>query len=141
MGKSKYTINEEGRECIKCKYFKEWDKFVAGNGPNKKKNTCKSCMSLYQAIIHNRNKWAVIIHYGRVCSCCKESQIAFLTLDHINGGGNKHRKEVTGSKAGGTTFYAWIIKENFPEGYQVLCWNCNAGREVNRGICPHKDQW
>src|SRR3990167_11182501 len=28
------------------------------------------------------------------CACCGESELKFLCLDHINGGGGKHRKEL-----------------------------------------------
>jgi hypothetical protein len=31
-----------------------------------------------------------------------------------------------------------IIKTGFPDGYQVLCMNCNWGKRMNKGICPHK---
>lgn len=73
---------------------------------------------------------------GACCACCGESQIQFLSLDHINGNGNKHRKE-TGN-AGGHRFYRVLKKQGFPPGYQVLCMNCNCGRHRNGGICPHK---
>ncbi len=25
-----------------------------------------------------------------------------------------------------------------PEGFQVLCWNCNLGKYYNGGVCPHR---
>jgi hypothetical protein len=25
----------------------------------------------------------------------------------------------------------------FPAGFQVLCFNCNQGRRLNHGVCPH----
>ena len=27
-------------------------------------------------------------------------------------------------------FYAWLIKHNFPKGYQVLCFNCNLRKHL-----------
>lgn len=78
-------------------------------------------------------KELVLRHYGGACTCCGEEEIKFLCLDHQNGGGNKHRKEV----GGGTTFYAWIIRNNFPEGFQVLCHNCNFTKGAY-GSCPHQ---
>ena len=27
---------------------------------------------------------------------------------------------------GGSQFYQWLWNQKMPEGYQVLCWNCNA---------------
>ena len=70
--------------------------------------------------------------YGGKCVCCGETIIEFLTIDHINGGGTKHRKEVVGGR-----LYDWLIKNNFPEGYQILCMNCNMAEGIFGG-CPHK---
>ena len=85
-----------------------------------------------------RTKCIVMDKYGGKCNCCYEPRLEFLTIDHINGGGNKHRKELFGNrKQSGTRFYNWLIKNNFPEGYQVLCWNCNSAKHIYTK-CPHK---
>ena len=65
------------------------------------------------------------------CQCCKEDKLEFLTLDHINGGGTKHRKSGIGN------INYWIIKNKFPQGFQVLCHNCNAAKGYC-GKCPHQ---
>ena len=71
------------------------------------------------------------------CACCGESILQFLTIDHIKGGGDKHRATIKG--LAGVNFYKWLRKQGYPEGYQVLCYNCNCGK--GRGeICPHKKQ-
>lgn len=71
------------------------------------------------------------------CTCCGEPNIEFLTFDHINNDGAKQRKEIhIGFKKHGYHFYVWLIKHNFPEGYQVLCWNCNCAKGFY-GYCPH----
>ena len=36
--------------------------------------------------------------------------------------------------------YEWIKRNNYPDGFQVLCWNCNSGKGANGGICPHERQ-
>ena len=85
-------------------------------------------------------KLVVLTHYSGVgypsCNCCKESIMDFLTIDHINGGGTKHRK-LTGV---GTQMYRWLIKNNYPEGFQVLCFNCNCAKGLNgnNNKCPHE---
>ena len=28
--------------------------------------------------------------------------------------------------------------QDFPEGFQILCFNCNAGKHRNGGRCPHE---
>ncbi len=79
----------------------------------------------------------VISHYGNSCECCNESTNRFLTIDHINGGGNQHRKDIKSD--GGWQFFSWIKKNDYPKDLRVLCMNCNWGRSHNDGICPHKE--
>ena len=81
-------------------------------------------------------KLEVISAYGGKCTCCGESNLMFLTLDHIHGNGAKHRKEIGRA----SKLYRWLRKNGFPDiGLQVLCCNCNWGRFINKGICPHKE--
>lgn len=68
------------------------------------------------------------------CVCCGEKELIFLALDHINGGGHQQRKET-----GGGGFYTWLRRHNYPEGFRVLCHNCNFGRQINGGTCPHEE--
>ena len=70
---------------------------------------------------------------GYKCNCCGETIVEFLVIDHIDGGGTEHRKNVVG-----TGIYRWLRQNGFPEGFQVLCCNCNWGRKFHNGICPHK---
>jgi hypothetical protein len=74
----------------------------------------------------------VLDHYGSRCACCAESNPLFLTVDHMNNDGAKHRKEVPASK-----LYPWLIANQFPDGFQLLCYNCNCGKQRNGGVCPH----
>ena len=68
------------------------------------------------------------------CTCCGETTPLFLALDHIDGGGHRHRMET-----GGGGFYVWLRKNNYPEGFRLLCHNCNLGRQLNGGTCPHME--
>jgi hypothetical protein len=88
--------------------------------------------------IKTRNKLRidVITHYGNQCACCGEKEFQFLCLDHINGGGRKERMAIH-PKCSSQTFYTWIRKNNYPQGYQILCYNCNCTKSYY-GICPHK---
>lgn len=72
--------------------------------------------------------------YGSVCQCCGEDRVKFLSLDHINGDGQKHRARV----GYGTAMYASLKCENWPEGLQVLCFNCHMAKDF-RGSCPHTE--
>jgi len=82
-------------------------------------------------------KRSVIKHYGGKCACCGEDILKFLAIDHIEGNGNKHRREI--NLKSGSSFYTWLKRNGFPEGFQILCHNCNVGRQWNGGICPHND--
>jgi hypothetical protein len=83
----------------------------------------------------SKMKLLVLDAYGHSCECCGEKEILFLTVDHINGGGRKHTQEIGGR---GHNLYRWLVKHNFPQGFRILCFNCNCGRAANKGICPHK---
>ena len=67
------------------------------------------------------------------CACCGETQICFLGIDHINGGGYEDRKK----GLGGGTLYHYLRKNNYPKGFQVLCHNCNQAKGYY-GKCPHQ---
>lgn len=91
----------------------------------------------YQKSELQKKRLLVLIHYGGnppKCACCGESELDFLTVDHIYGGGSKIRRE---TKMYGSSFYRWLIENNFPEGYRVLCCNCNWGCRRNNGVCSH----
>jgi hypothetical protein len=77
---------------------------------------------------------------GYVCACCGETEPAFLTIDHINNDGAAHRRDVNNGirRGGGKKIYSWLIANNFPSGFQILCMNCNWGKARNNGVCPHK---
>lgn len=80
-------------------------------------------------------KAEVIIHYGEVCACCGADDLDVLSIDHINGDGAAHRREL---RARGEYFgYHWLKTNNFPEGFRVLCLNCNFARGF-WGRCPHE---
>ena len=65
------------------------------------------------------------------CRCCGEKESIFLCIDHINGGGSKHRRKLKYA-----SLSEWLYKNNYPRGFQILCYNCNNAKI--RGICPHK---
>jgi hypothetical protein len=82
---------------------------------------------------YDKMKSQVFDHYGRQCKCCGEDTEAFLTIDHKLNDGAEHRRQMTSR-----CVYRWIIKNNFPETFQTLCYNCNCGKRCNNGICPHQ---
>ena len=103
----------------------------------KKTDRYKQLHRKYEKERRQKIRMMVLTYYGGnppVCACCKERHIEFLAVDHINGGGNKHIKEII--KTTRNTFYNWLIKNKLPNGYRVLCHNCNSSLG-NYGYCPH----
>ncbi len=85
-----------------------------------------------------RIKAGLLTAYGGKCVCCGESAPLFLTIDHKNGDGAKERKEK--NLKGGVHFYEKLRAWGYPqEHYQLLCYNCNCARQINRGVCPHQE--
>ena len=87
---------------------------------------------------HSAVKEIVFSHYGWVCACCGEKERAFLSIDHVNNDGYKERDG--GRKRSSNNLYRKIRRHGFPNTYQVLCMNCNFGKRMNNGICPHKQR-
>lgn len=105
---------------------------------------CRKCLNKKnQQNIDYRNtlKHEVLLYYsiGNVpqCQCCRETNLMMLTIDHIEGKGNKHRQQVTNGRAA-ETFYRWLKKSGFPDGYRTYCFNCNVAAHLNGGVCPHQ---
>lgn len=138
------------RKCPSCKTEYELTKdnfYTCGikNGIQKYQYMCKRCWLDYikkrkgpeefaRLKEYNRKiRKMAIDAYGGKCNCCGETTHEFLGIDHINGGGSKHRRELVNQ---GTTVYLWLKKNQYPLGYQVLCHNCNLAKGFY-GKCPH----
>lgn len=74
---------------------------------------------------------------GYKCNCCGETERMFLSIDHVHNDGAEERRSGK-YKGAGSSFYLWLRKNNFPNGYQVLCMNCQSGKHRNGGVCPHQ---
>ena len=95
---------------------------------------CRECVSKLASNRREQIKRKVLTHYSSfppVCIRCGYTDIRALSIDHINGGGNQERKALFGSiHSGGRNFYAWLIENHYPDGYQVLCMNCQWLKRV-----------
>jgi hypothetical protein len=102
------------------------------------KSHCEQCRdkhnqttSLRYSVIKNE---VFNAYGGYVCVCCGELEKAFLSIDHINNDGAEHRKNMSS----GSNTYRWLRDNNFPNGFQVLCMNCQWGKKNCNGVCPHQ---
>jgi hypothetical protein len=111
-------------------YAKEWRK----RNPEKKK-------AIQQRSLYNA-RLKVLKYYSNKeapeCKCCQEKTFGFLQIDHIEGDGAEHRRQI-GKKSplGGNGFIYWLIKNDYPTGFQVLCANCNYSKRTNK-YCIHE---
>lgn len=93
-----------------------------------------------RAVIKKRNeevKRKVFDAYGGACQCCGESELVFLALDHVNNDGASERRSQKTGTAVGRGLYLRLIREGFPNTFQILCANCNWAKYV-MGRCPHE---
>lgn len=119
--KKRIKYRNENKLCYQC------GQTIDGNF-----KTCSFCRErgrLYQRGLRDD---AIKAYGGYKCVCCGENGKMFLCIDHINNDGNVHRKEL-----GKTNIYAWLRDNEYPNGFQVLCYNCNYGKHLNGGACPH----
>ena len=117
--------------CLACRnlYHREWRK----DNPRERERA-----RVKEKQYRQLRRMDVLEHYGGVppvCFCCGESNIEFLAIDHINGGGTQERKQR--NKNGGVAWYEWFKRVGYPNGFQVLCHNCNSAKGYY-GYCPHK---
>lgn len=90
---------------------------------------------------HQALKLEVMNAYGgAVCACCGDIHLEFLSINHINGDGSQHRREMGWKNRlgnGGGNIYGWLKARQFPPGFNVLCMNCNFALG-HAGYCPHQ---
>ena len=63
----------------------------------------------------------IVAQYGGKCARCGFDDIRALQIDHLNGAGAKHRKEVVSAYL----ILGWLKRNKYPKGFQILCANCN----------------
>ncbi len=127
--------HEDGKKrCSAClKKQNDWYENSNYREENRKKDIIR----------RRKRKQKIFKHYGTKCACCNLEQYEFLCIDHIEGGGNEHRRSLEMSKSrcgsSSTNFYKWLEKNNYPEGFQTLCHNCNMAKSIY-GVCPHQQK-
>ena len=97
---------------------------------------CQTTQASCQRASRRRLRAEVLAVYGGKCTCCGETRFEFLAFDHIDGGGNQHRKE---QRLIGHAFTVWLKKNNYPPGFQIHCHNCNVAKGMY-GVCPHQSE-
>lgn len=118
--KERIARNQD-KPCIHCKK----------NPRIKSNDECYKCRAVY----HKKRRTQVYEAYGGVrCNCCGEEEEMFLSIDHVNNDGAEHRRK---KRMLGPDLVNWLIRNNYPSNFQILCRNCNYGKYLNGGTCPH----
>lgn len=157
----------EYKTCTSCGKSKpEIDFYIRGGNRTGRMTECKICNNKRsnEYYYRNKDKWLryreihgearrktrkqkrhenrlkVLQHYSNsdipFCACCGEKHIEFLTIDHIHNDGAEHRKEL---KKINKSIAKWLIDNNYPSGFRILCFNCNMSYGIY-GYCPHEEE-
>jgi len=90
----------------------------------------------YQKTKYKEIRLQVINHYTNnepECQCkkCDVKGLGFLTIDHVLNNGKEDRRGRCALQV-----LKGIIRNNYPDSYQILCFNCNSTKSIF-GKCYH----
>ena len=148
---------EETKVCVSCgemkplSHFKLRAKPSATTGKRELDSWCRECYRVSSLIYRvkdidkarkgvnrrlSEKRLQVLRHFGGgkvACAACGESRVDCLSIDHINGGGNKHRRWLLskGIQPQGYSYYKWLLENGSTADYQVLCMNCQFIKQKN----------
>jgi hypothetical protein len=126
MGRPKIRTLEDIKE-YRRKYKEEHPEKFKYSRENYPKH--KETKREYQRNLTRKYKLSFLEMYGRVCVCCGESGLDFLTIEHKLG-----QQKI--SRRTGLVAYRDAVKEYRPDLFEILCWNCNCAKG-KLGYCPH----
>ena len=121
-GTTEGPLNSRGR-CPEC-HRREVAEWRAVNPTKTKKSARRSALALYW-----RRKLRIFAALGGQCVVCHESDMAFLVVDHIAGGGRAQRRIL----GGGTPGFYREVERSGPDVtlYAILCHNCNHRKSLS----------
>jgi hypothetical protein len=105
------------KRCSKCRVIKLLEHFI-----EEKHRFCRDCRP---SLKNSKKLWwetkrrKVLTHYGNRCARCGFTDQRALSIDHVEGGGAEHRRNLKSND-----ICAWLMRNNFPPGFQILCMNC-----------------
>jgi hypothetical protein len=126
------------KTCRTCKVSKPEAEFYSRTVNDKAylNPDCKTCFVAKAMERRKAVRVRVTERLGGKCFCCGETEPMFLTIDHKDGDGAAHRRELNNI---GGKLYIWLAgRPEEDHRFQVACWNCNSGRDLNGGLCPHQ---
>lgn len=134
--KKQYWKNPE-KHRTECRHYYHTHKESIRQRNKRYRDNHKTVLNEYCRRYHAATKMMVLTYYGNgkpVCVLCGYSIPAALSIDHIRGGGAKHRREYRLSS--GSAFYRWLVQNDFPDGFRTLCMNCQMiEKEKLKNVC------
>ncbi len=116
------------------KYWNENNKEKISEWFRKNKERVAPIKIMRERARRDKIKDEVLSHYSNsdypVCIKCGFDDIRALSIDHINEDGSEQRKHLSAAKHGGARFYKWLKNNNYPDGYQTLCMNCQFIKRI-----------
>jgi hypothetical protein len=130
------------RVCTECGLSKPDEEYHWKSKGKRRMSWCKACAALRARVRIRGRIYKLLQHYSKsdipFCACCGEKNPEFLAIDHPNNDGAAHRKQF-GAERKGWRFRQWLMsRKEMPEGYRVLCHNCNQSLG-SYGYCPHQN--
>lgn len=118
-GKTFLAVRSDAERCPECRkeYLHNWRQLDTSRERRARQ--------------HREIREKAFAGYGGKCACCGETTFEFLAIDHVNGGGKKDKMTRNNYQIA-----RYIINNNFPADFQVLCHNCNMAKGFF-GECPH----
>lgn len=126
----KLLIKWEKNPQLKQRYLETLSKTLEKNRDKYNKTKLKKYHILRDKISEKRKirrfllKLEVLSHYSKgipKCERCNETMIEFLIVDHVI-----PRKEHGHIRSfGSDNLQHWLVRNNYPKGFQILCWTCN----------------
>jgi hypothetical protein len=96
---------------------------------NLRRNICEFCR---KDRLYAKFRYFFFKEFDFKCQCCGESDIRFLTLEHVQQDGYKDRG------LSPIQLYRKAFEEKYDRSkWSCLCWNCNCATNHHK-ICPHK---
>lgn len=122
------------KRCQSCKTLKMVSAFKVDHVRGGYYPVCKKC-SLWRKQ-RSRHRGFTVLRYGQVqhkelvfnhyckgdvrCIRCGFRDVRALSIDHVNDDGAEHRR----TDPTALRIYVWLVKHKYPDGFQVLCMNC-----------------
>ena len=121
--------------CRCCRQWKLINCFYSSYWKNSEfASICKECNIWYKRVTRDLIKMEFVLGYGGKCSCCGETKLSLLTIEHII---NKEHKLIYTETI---TLMRKLKELDWPEGHTVLCYNCNLSTR-HGNPCVHTKEY